>query len=385
MANGRSEQAATGKAVGAKHAVLHNWPVFAALALLLVFSFANMIITSGMNSYFSDKLAPAEIEVVTVSAVGGPASSTSSQFVSGLKAAGNVKILSEKSASYPADALAGELVGKYGIKRLPAVIVTGELDKMKSFLGGFGWSGGASFVYEAQTPPYLDTATGKMSGLVTATIITDPACKDCFNPAVLVEALKASGVAISESQSHSYSEPAGAGLRAKYNITKVPAVVFSKDFGEYATLASSWDKVGSVEADGSYALRKIQPPYLDLQTGRVTGRVRLVELVDANCAECYDVSLHRSITPRFGIANFTSIDRYDVNSTKGAELASKYNITRVPTILLSPEASAYESLGAVWTQVGSVEKDGWYVFRATEGMGAYMDTVSGKVVVAAAK
>lgn len=357
----------------------HGKLVFASLALLLVFSFANLIITAGMNSYFSDRLGPAGLDIVAISASAGPASLESSQFVSELKALGNAKILSEKSVSYPADSLAGELVGKYGIKKLPAVVVTGELEKLGgSFIGG---PGGASwFVYEAQKPPYFDTASGKTLGLVKATLITDPGCKDCFDPGILEEALKTSGVAISESQTYTYPEPEGAELRAKYNVTKVPAFILSKDFGEYGTLASGWSRLGSVEPDGAYVLRKIQPPYLDLQTGRVVGRVRLVELVDANCADCYDVSLHRSVTPRFGIANFTSIDRYDVNSTKGAEIASKYNVTKVPIILLSPEASAYEMLGQVWQQVGSVENDGWYVFRAAEAMGAYKDLSSGKVV-----
>lgn len=293
MANSRSEGEATEKAV-VKHdeaVAKHDWLVFASLALLLVFSFANLIITSGMNSYFSDSS-------------GGPATA----------------------------------------------------------------------------PDDFAAAGKKAPGLVKFTMITDPQCKDCFDPTLLEDALKTSGVAISESQTYSYSEPNGVELLTKYKITQVPAVILSTEFGDYGQFASSWSQLGSVESDGAYVLRKIQPPYLDISTKKVVGRVGLVELVDANCANCYDVSLHRSVTPKFGIANFTSIDRYDIHSIKGAELAAKYNVTKIPTILLSPEASAYESLGQVWPQVGSVEKDGWYVFRAAEEMGAYMDLISGKAV-----
>ncbi len=387
MASSEGASASTEKAVPAHKAAAvdvenRNRLLFVSLALLLVFSFANLIITSGMNSYVSDRLTPAELDIVAISASAGPASPGSSQFVSELKALGNVKMLSEKSVSYPADALAGELVQKYGIKTLPAVVVTGELEKLGSFLGGLGWTGGTAwFVYEASSPPYFDMASGKTIGLVKVIIITVPSCADCFNPGLLEDALKNASTSISESRTYPYSEPGGAALLANYNITKVPAIILSKDFGEYGALASDWGRLGSVEPDGSYVLRKIQPPYLDLTAKRVVGRVKLIELVDEKCTECYDVSLHRSITPRFGIANFTSIDRHDINSTLGAELASKYNIIKVPTILLSPEASKYESLGAVWPQVGSVEKDGWYVFRATEGMGTYLDRSSGKVVV----
>lgn len=293
MANSRSEGEATEKAVVTHDRTVakNNWLVFASLALLLVFSFANLMITSGMNSYFSDSS-------------GGPA-----------------------------------------------------------------------------TAPDDFAAAGKKAlSLVKFTMITDPQCKDCFDPTRLEDALKTSGVAISESQTYSYSEPNGMELLTKYKITQVPAIILSKEFGDYGQLTSSWPRIGSVESDGAYVLRKIQLPYLDLSTKKIVGRVRLVELVDANCTSCYDVSLHRGVTPKFGIANFTSIERYDIHSTKGAELAAKYNVTKIPTILLSPEASAYESLGQVWPQVGSVEKDGWYVFRAAEEMGTYMDLSSGKAV-----
>lgn len=384
----RRDGGAAGKLdkVVAKHATPH-WPVFASLALLLVFSFANLIITSGMNSYFSDRLSPAKLDIVAISASAGPEPSPgSSQFVSELKALGNVKILSEQSVSYPSDTLAGELVGKYGIKKLPAIVLTGELEKLSSFLGGLGWTGGTSwFVYEAQKPPYFDTASGKTLGLVKVVKITDPGCADCFNLGILEEALESSGVAISESQTYSYSEQKGAELISKYNITRVPALILSSDFSEYSTLASGWNQMGSVEGDGSYVLRKVMPPYMDVSTKNILGRVRLVELVDASCTGCYDVGLHRSIMQRFGLANFTSVEKHDVNSTKGAELLSKYDITRVPIILLSPEASAYEPLGQAWRQVGSVEADGWYVFRKPEVMGAYKNITSGEAVEPAAK
>ncbi|MBU4246431.1 MAG: hypothetical protein ABIF85_06910 [Nanoarchaeota archaeon] len=41
----------------------------------------------------------------------------------------------------------------------------------------------------------------------------------------------------------------------------------------------------------------------------------------------------------------------------------KYNITIVPAMVLSFEASAYSRLSPVWGR-GSIEKDGTYVFRA---------------------
>jgi len=44
-------------------------------------------------------------------------------------------------------------------------------------------------------------------------------------------------------------------------------------------------------------------------------------------------------------------------------LITKYKIISVPTVLMSPEADQYTNLKGVWKNVGTIESDGWYVFR----------------------
>jgi len=75
-----------------------------------------------------------------------------------------------------------------------------------------------------------------------------------------------------------------------------------------------------------------------------------------------------------------SEDTYDISSPQGKDLIAKYNITKAPTLLISPEAKAYDTLTQVWTEVGTVESDGWYVFRATEQMGNYTDLLTNQVM-----
>jgi len=59
---------------------------------------------------------------------------------------------------------------------------------------------------------------------------------------------------------------------------------------------------------------------------------------------------------------------------------SKYNIQKVPVILLSPEAKEYDSFINAWKPVGSVESDGWFVMRKPEALGTVKDIVNNKII-----
>lgn len=90
--------------------------------------------------------------------------------------------------------------------------------------------------------------------------------------------------------------------------------------------------------------------------------VRLIKLVDEACDLCYDVGLHNQILARFGV-EIVEEETIDMNSKEGKELVEKYKITAIPTIILSPEANQSEALMRIWPQVGSIESDGYLVFR----------------------
>lgn len=58
-------------------------------------------------------------------------------------------------------------------------------------------------------------------------------------------------------------------------------------------------------------------------------------------------------------------DTYEANSTEGMALIKKYNITAVPTVLYSPDASYYQDFDKVWLyQNSTIASDGWHVFRS---------------------
>ena len=105
----------------------------------------------------------------------------------------------------------------------------------------------------------------------------------------------------------------------------------------------------------------------------------MVYLTKDNCSVCYDVSVNKNILLRFGL-NLNKENTYDINSPEGKQLVQKYNIKKVPIIILSPDAKYYPSLEKAWKSVGTIENDGLFVMRNPEVIGNYWDFENGGVV-----
>ncbi len=189
------------------------------------------------------------------------------------------------------------------------------------------------------------------------------------------------GVSVTSERIVDYQSAEGKKLIQTYNLSTIPSLIASNELGEYPAVTTLWPRVGTVEADGSFVMRAATPPFVNLTTGKVDGLVSVIYLKDSTCAACYDATLHKQALETMGIfiSNETSVD---VNSTLGKKLLKTYNVTLVPTRIFSPEASVYGSLKQVWSQVGTIEKDGWFVFRnmgAIEGS-IYKNLETGEVV-----
>jgi hypothetical protein len=197
---------------------------------------------------------------------------------------------------------------------------------------------------------------------VTATIILS-GCDECWKTDAFLANIKQDKVVIERTLSLEPNSTEALQLIEKYNITKLPTVIFSSRLADYANVVPRWMVIGSKEKDGSFVLRTPNPPFVEMPSGRVRGIVELVEIVDAGCTGCYDVSQQKAaLAQQFGIT-FGEVARYDIVSQGGRELIAKYNITAVPTVLLSSESEVYPMLTSVWSQIGTFESDGWLVFR----------------------
>ncbi|MDO8660804.1 MAG: hypothetical protein Q7K43_02860, partial [Candidatus Woesearchaeota archaeon] len=137
----------------------------------------------------------------------------------------NSKLKIEEEKSYTKET-AKDLITKYSISKLPAIVVTSSsLDKLN--LAGYVKSDDA-LVLETITVPYQDAVTGKVAGLVTSTVVRESSCKECPDLNVVVKNLEQAGVVITEKKNLNSDEAKD--LLVTYNITKLPALILSSEF-----------------------------------------------------------------------------------------------------------------------------------------------------------
>lgn len=270
------------------------------------------------------------------------------------------------------------LIVKYNITKLPTAVITGEIEALSEL--PFRKQDDA-LVFDNIAPPYVDVATGDVKGLVSGIALVDNSCVDCNNISLIFNQLQLSGVVFESETTIDKESDEGQRLINSYNIKKIPTIILSEDALDYARVADVWDQAGSVEDDGRLVMRTVPPPYHNLETGDVDGLVTVIFLDDKSCEACYDVELHEQImASNFGM-KFAGRRTLDVDDMGGKDLVEKFNITKVPTIILSDEAGVYPGMAEVWEQVGTLEEDGSYVFRALERAQdwVYKDLSTGKL------
>jgi len=296
----------------------------------------------------------------------------------------NVKVSEEKDVPIKSEK-ANELIKKFGIKKVPTYLITGEAKKnnLANFVKNNGEVKDDTFIFTKITPVYISTANGKKMGKVTATLITDPSCSVCFDPKPVIESFKKSGVKVTELREVDSNSLDGQNIIGKYKIAKVPTFIFSSEFYLYENAKSSWQNFGTVENDKTYVARNLPLPYKDLTKGQIEGLVDIIYLTDSSCTDCYKVQDVQKPILAKGYSVALRSERFvETSSAEGQSLVSKYSISKVPTILLSPEIDQYVNLKSVWKNVGIVGTDGWYVFTGFNQLGniTYKDLASGQIV-----
>src|SRR3989344_1620739 len=287
---------------------------------------------------------------------------------------GNVKIQLQKEVLLGSDE-AKHLIPTYGLQKIPAIIITGEVNKLPptSFQ-----KRGDGLVYEPTTPPYTHAVTGEIIGQITAILLNDTTCTVCFDLKQYLLLFQEAGFHITQIRNIDARSEEGETLIRRYTIAKLPGMVLSKDMGAYPNITQIWSQLGTIEDDGAFVLREANPPYRDLDTGKIRGLVDVTYIIDLNCTACYNVLLHKQILSNFGIT-FGQEKTYDISSNISKQLIAQYNITKVPVLILDQEGGAYPNLVRVWNQVGTIE-NGNFVFRRVESLGAYHDLITDQIV-----
>ena len=299
----------------------------------------------------------------------------------------NIRVVTARTLDL-LDPDAQNIIDKYDITQLPALIVSGDAVYPADFVSTWNRSVGSresdgTFVSRKFPAPYYDLLRSAVVGLTRGIAIDPYRCPDCASASGFLYTLEdpsIGNVYFAERKLLNENSTEAQELIAKYNITLLPTVLLSSEIADYTIFSeiSNLDATG----DGWYVVRNVRPPYVDLRGNRtVRGLVDAVFIVNSSCGDCMNISeISDLITSPNGVKAVALRNKtaYDIYSPQAEALVGKYNITAIPTILYSPEISIYPNFEEFWTiQNNTIEEDGWFVFRAHNLVGLKYQNISG--------
>lgn len=278
----------------------------------------------------------------------------------------NVKVSKEKSLNYSSPE-AKKLIDKYNIKKIPALIISSrDIGKINLDETIFRKEKSAAIFDKAV--PYLDLSSGKITGIINMKEVYDSNCKECASLSKLKTQLERSGIKIGRYDMVPYSSDEGKELISENSITFLPALLISKDIEEY-WWAFSGIKSSLAEKEDYYRFSEPLFPYQDIATQQVKGKVKITYVTNNSCEDCLNITKIKTSFQQLGI--YIDSEKYaDVNSIDGKNMLIKYNITAIPTVVLSKEIIDYTNIKSTLEAVGTFEKDNAFVFRKLDVLNA---------------
>lgn len=356
--------------------------LIAVLIILIVFLMINVFMSASLANNLGlvkDLKKQPNVNIVTLTDSACTDCYDSKDAVDIVKSSSLVRVLDETSIDINSSE-GKEYVSKYNVTRIPAVVVLGDVNKVD--IDNFTHADNA-LVYNSIQAPFFDVASGQVKGRVSVKIIRDSTCKHCFDLGFLQSGLKNAGISLSNFTLMDYSGSEAKQIVKEYNIDAIPTIIVSSDIEYYDGYENFFSDLATKESDGNLVVRVKNPPYINVSTGDMVGAVSLIYVSDATCTKCYNVTLHKEI-----LADPQSLGMYiekeeyaDISSSRGKALVQQYNITTIPTVIVSTEAQYYPGFEKGWLNIGTKENDGKYVFRRNQIFTdlAYKDLVTGEL------
>ncbi len=348
------------------------------LGLLAIFLFINVLLSTVITTsiWSNKKIAaeaarPANLQITTILPENCANCFDIKTIITTLKTK-NVNITQEKILK---QSEAQMLIDTYHITQLPIVIVQGELTKIT--VPEFRKEKDA-LIYNQTEFPYFSIPTNTIKGRVTLTVIKPDDCTVCKDLTSFSQTLHKILTITSEK---TLNEKDAQDLIQKFNIKSLPTIILSQDAQDYTDFTKKWLTLGTQETDGTFILRDTTPPFKDIPSGKIKGVTTITYITDKSCTTCYNVSIHRQILQdRLGVY-IQRENSMDILSGEGKAALFTYNITKVPTVIISSELQDYVNIKDVLAGVGTIEKDGSFVFRGLDDLGVpYKDLTTGKIV-----
>jgi hypothetical protein len=168
---------------------------------------------------------------------------------------------SEKMVYEENDSRARDLIAKYNITKLPALFLLAEdaaaypiYDSLKTV----GDVADEWWILRTVVPPYVDLAANHTEvGIVRAVFLVNSSCSDCFDVKGLSDYIAGqSGIFIANTSVYEINSTEGKAMAAEYNITAIPALLYSPDAKYYPMFDENWKNLNNtIESDGWYVFR----------------------------------------------------------------------------------------------------------------------------------
>lgn len=213
------------------------------------------------------------------------------------------------------------------------------------------------------------------------TLITADECSNCKTLETLEEYIEKQNVELSQ-MSFSFENNEAQKLINLYEIKRLPVLIFETEGKIKTGLKKSLEKGSREVGENILIWEQAGAPYFDIEKRKTEGLVEVTFITDKSCVECYNPEeIHGEILKNFGVVIIKK-QIVDAADPSGLEIIKKYNVTSVPTMILSDQAAAYENLETAWSKVGTIEDDGKFVFRDLSILKeTYKDLKTGKAVI----
>ena len=284
----------------------------------------------------------------------------------------NLKVKSRKTLNYNSQE-SKEIIDKYNLKTIPALIILSK-DIGKIGIDTQVFSIKDNYALFDKGVPYIDLKTDEVKGLVQLKEIQSDNCVECTPLLNLKEQFEKMGIKVGDYEIIGSSSEKGKEMIKKNELNFTSALLISKNIQEYWWIFNQL-KGDLLEKQDYYLFKYPLPPYLNLENGKIKGRVDITFVENKSCEDCFDVDKLKASFEGLGVY-FSSEKSVDVSSVTGKNLLNKYNITAIPTIILSKEIQDYSLIKGVLERVGTFEDDGKFVFRKLDSLKAKYQTIN---------
>ena len=201
------------------------------------------------------------IDAITIRASGCPQCDDPALFVTALEGSTFQFVFAGATNFEENDTGAKAIILQYNITRLPVLLLSAKdasAYPVYPRIEGMFSQEGEWLILRNVTPPYVDLGANRtIRGLVHSVYVVNSSCDDCYNVSALSTYIsQASGLVITNETEYESDSSEGKALISEYNISGVPALLYSPEARYYPAFDGIWLSLNNtIEDDGWYVFR----------------------------------------------------------------------------------------------------------------------------------